>query len=462
MEWRKRNALWLVLAGLLLFISLLPGLAEAATPKVTVNGRLVYFPDVKPVNISGRVLVPVRFIAEAPELGATVTYEAATRMVTIRKNERVVVMWPDNHYVFVSGVRKYLDVAPRIINGRTMVPLRFLSETFGADVYWNASSSTVVITTGDDSQGGDKVVLGYYYVGATSEMVSQQELLTDVAFHWYTADASGNLKEIPEIPGNSQQIEDVARSSGLRLQASVALFDRDTLHRLLGSVTARNKLISDLKELAVRDRLQAINIDFEGVSAADRDNYINFLADLRPALKESGVGLMAAVPAKDGEVAWYAAYDYAAIARCVDQMVIMAYDYNWRGGEAGPIAPLDWVTDVVDYALNQVAPGKILLGLGIYGYDWPDGQVADALSYQECLDLAAYYGAQLEWDNTANLPHFSYVDDKGMHHTVWFENGDSLKAKLDLARAKGLAGVAIWRLGIGFPGFWDNMAGYLN
>ncbi len=122
----------------------------------------------------------------------------------------------------------------------------------------------------------------------------------------------------------------------------------------------------------------------------------------------------------------------------------MAYDYS--PGQAGPQTSIRWVRDVVDYTLERIPAHKVLLGLGIYGRDWSDAGRRTVLWIPSELgslvsdlnQLKARYNPEIKWDNEAMLPYFTYTDEKGSAHTVWYESIDSLKPKLDLVREKGL------------------------
>ena len=111
---------------------------------VTVNGTPVEM-DVLPVIEDGRTLAPVRAISEA--LQATVSWDEALRKVTVNHNGTEIILYIDSVQASVGGVAKQLDVPARIIGGRTMVPLRFISENFGADVAWDPAAYHVTITT---------------------------------------------------------------------------------------------------------------------------------------------------------------------------------------------------------------------------------------------------------------------------------------------------------------------------
>lgn len=111
---------------------------------VTVNGAKIHF-DQNPIIENNRTLVPVRFIFEA--LGATVDWEPASETVIASKEESRVVLQIGSRVMTQDGKMIWLDVAPRLLNDRTLVPLRAVSEAFGAAVEWIEESQTVVITT---------------------------------------------------------------------------------------------------------------------------------------------------------------------------------------------------------------------------------------------------------------------------------------------------------------------------
>ncbi len=111
---------------------------------VLLNSESVDF-DVLPVNQKGRVIVPVRAIAEA--LGAKVTWNDAESKIIIEKDGKNILLQIANNVMEVDGRKITLDVAPKIIDGRTMVPVRAVSEAFDAKVDWNNEFQQVIIDT---------------------------------------------------------------------------------------------------------------------------------------------------------------------------------------------------------------------------------------------------------------------------------------------------------------------------
>lgn len=101
------------------------------------------YDNVKPIIENGRTLAPVRAIAEA--LGSDVIWDEETQSVTIIKDDIKIEMTIGNTIAYVNGVEVVLDTAPEIISDRTLVPVRFIAESFNLTVDWDEASNTVII-----------------------------------------------------------------------------------------------------------------------------------------------------------------------------------------------------------------------------------------------------------------------------------------------------------------------------
>ena len=121
------------------------GVAGAAEPvKVLIDDEVVTF-DVAPVIREGRTLVPVRKIVES--MGGEVTWNEATRTVTVIKGDDNVVLVIDSNLARVNETDVVMDVPAAIIDGRTLIPLRFVSENLDAVVAWDAVTRAISIKT---------------------------------------------------------------------------------------------------------------------------------------------------------------------------------------------------------------------------------------------------------------------------------------------------------------------------
>ncbi len=117
-----------------------PSPAQAQNVNIIVNGQQVSF-DQPPIERGGRVFVPLRGVFE--RLGATVVYDNGT--INATGNGRNIQLHIGSTSAIVNGQTTYLDVAPFLVGARTLVPLRFISESLGANVNWDGNSHTVTV-----------------------------------------------------------------------------------------------------------------------------------------------------------------------------------------------------------------------------------------------------------------------------------------------------------------------------
>jgi spore germination protein YaaH len=321
-----------------------------------------------------------------------------------------------------------------------------------------------------DGQVGDKewevlygkssrVVMGYYTVDYPGDRLSHDSYLKynksidQLGMFDFTLDEKGNLKGTPSSEGIAE-----ARSKGSKSLMVV--------HNISGGIDARSaymaltnyraKVVDNIVGQIDKNGYDGVNIDLEGIPPAYKTQYNALLEDLSKKLKARGKLLTVAIPAKtsDNGSAWNEAYDYRNIGRLADYVVIMSYDEHWFGGPPGPVASISWVASVMDYAVKTIPSNKVLMGIGCYGYDWPQGQNGKAIRWKDMPSLTRY--GSVQWDNNYSVPYLIYWQS-GVKHQVWFENSYSLAIKLELVNKYNLGGIAFWRLGFEDSSFWDTL-----
>lgn len=112
--------------------------------KVFLDGKELIFEE-KPVIVNNRTLVPLRGVFEA--LDIDVIWDEKLKRITGVKQDMTVVLNIGQTEGYLNGYKIMMDVPAQIINNRTFVPLRFISECTGADVVWNAHNSSVLMST---------------------------------------------------------------------------------------------------------------------------------------------------------------------------------------------------------------------------------------------------------------------------------------------------------------------------
>ena len=129
---------------------------DAQPITVKVGDEQVMFPEAQPQTMMGRVMVPVRGIFE--KIGAYVEYNPATHVIDMHYRNESIEIVMGKRIANVNGAEILLAVPAAEVNGSALVPLRFLAESMGAKVDFDAPSNTVTITRSDNSfgQGHDR------------------------------------------------------------------------------------------------------------------------------------------------------------------------------------------------------------------------------------------------------------------------------------------------------------------
>ena len=140
-----------ILLSLLLILNTLTTVFAAGTAitlqvdnnTINIGNRSISI-DTAPVIMNGRTLIPVRGVSEA--MGGNVNWNNDTKTVTITLGSNKVEMTIDSTTAYFNDKAQTLDVAPVVLNGRTMLPARFIAESFGFDVNWDNDTKTISIT----------------------------------------------------------------------------------------------------------------------------------------------------------------------------------------------------------------------------------------------------------------------------------------------------------------------------
>lgn len=321
------------------------------------------------------------------------------------------------------------------------------------------------------SPNSSREILGFYVDDSVPDsyetVVEHGNSLTSVAPFWYqlSSKADGSISTYAN-ESNSVKLMTVAKKRNLKVLALIHNFvyqepekNRSLFHSVLKSQANQERFISQVLSLLERKGYDGINIDIEYVYPYDRDAFTDLITKLSSRLHNKGYLMTISLPAKvydDRQNSFSGAFDYKRLGQACDEVLIMAYDEHWFGGEPGPIASLPWVKNVADYTLRQMPASKILLGISAYAYDWnTSGGKTASLSYAAAVSRLVRYHGLLKWNDQSSSPFYTYTDNNGQSHTVWFENSYSLSLKLDLVNRYNLQGIGIWRLGLEDPDYWQ-------
>ncbi|MGE7909950.1 LysM peptidoglycan-binding domain-containing protein [Lysinibacillus xylanilyticus] len=286
-------------------------------------------------------------------------------------------------------------------------------------------------------------------------------LLTYFSPFAYMVKEDGTLQPI-----NDQEMIDAAVAKNITPMLTLTNFSStetgsNLSHVILSSAELREKVINNTLQVMQEKGYKVLNVDFEYVLPADRENYNTFLQLAVDRLHPKGYLVSTALAPKTSATqkgTLYEAQDYEAHGRIVDFVILMTYEWGYRLGPPQAISPINEMRKVVEYALSVIPANKIFLGFEIYARDWllphVKGQEAETFSSQEAINRAIKHGATIQYDRTAQSPFFRYVDEQGKNHEVWFEDARSAQAKFDMTKEYNLRGISYWALGFPFPQNW--------
>lgn len=299
-----------------------------------------------------------------------------------------------------------------------------------------------------------EIVANGYAIAAGDEVLRQTlPYLTFLSPFSYNTDGAGTLTATYSLNtalSPAARVGNLLTVTNLKEQGG---FSSDIAHAILTDETAQNAFLANVEALLAQGGWYGVNVDFEYIYPFDRESYNQFIARLTERMHALGyIVVTALAPKTSGSQSGllYEAHDYGFHGQTVDYVVLMTYEWGYTYGPAMAVAPIDKVRQVLDYAVTVIPPGKILLGIPNYGYDWTlpfvQGTAARPLTNTGAAALAGQVGAAIHFDETAQAPFFLYTDGDGRSHEVWFEDARSLQAKYALVEEYGLAGVSFWNL----------------
>lgn len=319
---------------------------------------------------------------------------------------------------------------------------------------------------GGESRKTDLVTFGFlptWMVGKTREYGDE---LTHLIFLGIEVDSEGNLIwDVQSKKINNENYlkqKKLTKESGGKNILGIKLFDDEKLEELLANIQAKNNLVEQVKTAVYENGFDGVNVDFEFQGdplEILNDGFSLFVDELKSAnVGEVSVDVFANTVIKgDGD-------KLASLLSKIDYLVVMAYDFHRPGVDyAGPVAPISAgvgernINEVVEKYINVgLDKKKLIMAYPLYGYEWKtetDEFEAKVIrgwyqmaSWSRTKELIQEKDLEVNWDEVSMSPWINF-EDEGVNHQIYFENGRSLKAKIDLVKQNQLVGYGFWALG---------------
>ncbi|HYJ90950.1 MAG TPA: glycosyl hydrolase family 18 protein, partial [Pyrinomonadaceae bacterium] len=222
-------------------------------------------------------------------------------------------------------------------------------------------------------------------------------------------------------------------------------WNTDILVKSISTEANRQALITALLDMVAQYKFGGLTIDIEEVPASSQTNLFIFVDELHQELQKRNLILAQAVPFDNPD------WNYKAFANVTDYLMLMAYDEHWSDGGAGPVAGQDWFEEALGRRMKELSPAKTIVCIGNYGYNWSDAsKEAETVSFQDSLVTARESldsPTDIKFDPVSKNPYYTYDEDDGSTHTVWFLDAITAFNQIKNARKYNVAGFALWRLG---------------
>lgn len=322
-----------------------------------------------------------------------------------------------------------------------------------------------------------KLNMSYIYFGKPSSYSNYVDRtkgsLKEVAPSYLNINSEGNLEV--DLSFDAEFI-DAMHTKGVKVIPLLSNhWNRDAGRSALGN---REALVQQVASLIAQYELDGVNVDIENLTEIDRDKYVDFVRILRSKMADNKLVSVAVAPNPYNFAnGWQGSYDYTALAKYSDYLMVMTYDESYQGGQAGPVASSPFVEKSIRYALERVPRDKIVLGIPFYGRLWKDGASYGGygISLRQVEQMIQRYHGKITYDKNCQSPkaviNIGREDEKPVilgkeldagTYSIWYENEESIKYKLRLVQKYKIRGTGSWSLGQETENTWSYYDRWLN
>lgn len=338
--------------------------------------------------------------------------------------------------------------------------------------------SLIVLKRDNSFAASDKFNMTFLYGGNSEYYLSSIEnakgSLDMVSPSYFDLNTDGSLK----LVNIDTKFISTVKSKGIKIMPFLSNhWDRELGRSALAN---RAQLSDQIVSAVVEYDLDGINVDIENLTPEDKDNLTDLVKLLKQKLPE-GKELSVSVSAnsQSSTTGWHGSYDVKELSNNSNYLILMAYDESAGSQTPRAGASINFVEKSVKHLLDKkVDSQKIVLGMPFYGRYWSDRDPlikASSLHLTAVDNLLNRFNPKVTFDATSKSPMFKFNVKQGDtpvilggktlpvgEYTVWYEDNQSIKSKLDLVTKYNLKGAGSWRLGQENTDLWNYYNLWLN
>lgn len=289
---------------------------------------------------------------------------------------------------------------------------------------------------------------------------------------FYLKDNAGTIESIA-----SRNYVDMAHNAGLKVWGLVEnmKYNEVSSYEVLSYSSKRAHVIQQLLNYASEFNLDGINVDFEQLPTEAGEPFIQFVRELSLEAHKRGLVVSVDNYVPKGYTSHYNRQEQGVFA---DYVIIMGYDEHYSGStESGSVASLGFVMDGIQQTIAEVPCEKVINAVPFYTRIWAETPKSEAeisqgigtegfvnynlgvqtVSARDAYESVRANGASINWSEESGQNYAEWNRD-GKTYKCWLEDGDSMKARMDVMKANNLAGVAVWQLAYSSEDMWNAIS----
>ena len=316
----------------------------------------------------------------------------------------------------------------------------------------------------EEVTNNEKLIMFWQYGSSLNTLGDKIDGVNVVMPTWYAiSDNLGNVET-----NYSEDYYKKAKEYGYELWPIITngidnpdLDKKQVTSEIMNDEQKRENLIRNIIDLIKTNKLDGINIDFEGMLAEDKYMYTQFLRELYPMVREAGAKLSVDI--------YFTNYiDRKGVGKACDYVMLMGYDQrgDWSE-EPGSISEISWVENNISSLINdsEISPSKIVLGVPFYTRMWnveEDGSfTTNVYTMNDTEEFLEEYNLTPTMDNISGQNYIEVVLDD-IRHKLWIEDADSIASRADIVLEYNLAGITAWQKGFETPDIWEVLKNKLK
>lgn len=256
------------------------------------------------------------------------------------------------------------------------------------------------------------------------------------------------------------------QSQGKKVWARI-IMNNDTktnVHTFLANNKKVRELSKIIRQTAITNNWDGINLDIENISGGDREALSQFIKYLSDELNKTSISLSIDLPPDpNGNNNTASPFDHKIIGKYCNYIVFMGYDQHWSTDPVpGPVTSLSWLKqNVQEFIQTGISPNKLILGLPAYTRIWEQnqqGQIvkdpAEPIQYVQSLVTKNH--RNLAWDSALG-EYFTSYNVNNVQYKIWLPTEKSFNIYLNLINQFHLAGSAVWNLNLMETDYWNQI-----